>query len=159
MITRLKSFYDFLDREYASHMRVFRYVISGGTAAATNIGFLYLFTGVFGIWYVLSSVMSFVLAFGISFTFQKYWTFKDHSTEAVVTQGASYFIVSIVNLGLNTLLIYLLTDFAGIFYILSQIIAGIAIAVESYFVYRHVIFRSAKASPLSEPSRERTDLP
>lgn len=121
--------------------RVLKYLISGGTAAAVNLLLLYFFTSILGIWYVISAVLAFSLAFIVSFVFQKFWTFEDHSTDGVHVQAASYLLVALVNLCLNTLLIYFFVEFFGIHYLVAQIIASISIACESFFVYRRFIFK------------------
>ena len=120
---------------------VVRYLIAGGIAAGTDLGFLYVFTDVLGIWYLLSAVLAFLIAFVVSFVLQKFWTFGDKNTDVWKSQAALYFIVTSTNLGLNTLLMYLFVDQFGIHYLLSQIIISAGIACESFFVYQIFIFR------------------
>ncbi|MSU54982.1 MAG: GtrA family protein [Candidatus Taylorbacteria bacterium] len=121
--------------------RVGKYLISGGTAAATNILFLYYFTDVVGFWYIYSAVLSFSIAFSVSFIFQKFWTFEDGSTENIRGQAILYLVVAVTNLCLNTALIYVLVEFFRTHYLIAQIIAGIIVACESFFVYRRFIFK------------------
>lgn len=128
--------------------RFVKYLISGGTAAAVNIGLLYVFTDIFGIWYITSAVMSFVAAFFVSFIFQKFWTFEDRSTDNMHGQAAVYLVVTTTNLCLNTALIYGFVEFIHIHYLFAQIIAGGIIACESFFVYRKFIFRTIPPASL-----------
>ncbi|HEY4511363.1 MAG TPA: GtrA family protein [Candidatus Paceibacterota bacterium] len=125
-----------------THRRKIKYVIAGGTAAVVDVGFLYVFTDVLDIWYITSAIIAFVFAFCISFTLQKFWTFRDDRTTDMHIQVGKYFLVALVNLALNTALMYVLVDRFGIWYILSQIIIGLSIAVGSYFVYKKIIFRA-----------------
>ena len=122
--------------------RVIKYVISGGTAAVVNIGLLYFFTDALGIWYIFSAVLSFIVAFIVSFSFQKFWTFEDRSTDRMHGQAAVYLAVALINLGINTALIYGFVEFLGVYYILAQIMAGVIIAFENFFVYKKFIFHS-----------------
>ncbi len=139
-MSKIKVFLMHFENKYSALYKVFRYVVAGGTAAAVNIGYLYLFTDIFGIWYIISSVFAYIIAFLVSFTLQKYWTFRDYSTDRMAKQSITYFIVGFINLALNTLLIYLFTDIVGLYYIVSQIIAGVLIACISFFVYKNIIF-------------------
>jgi len=123
-----------------SHLKIVRYLISGGTAAAVDLFLLYFFTSVVGIWYLFSAVIAFLLAFGVSFYLQKFWTFADHSTDRLPSQATSYFIVASINLGLNTLLMYFLVDVIFLPYLLAQVIAAGLIACESFFIYQRYIF-------------------
>jgi putative flippase GtrA len=117
-----------------------RYVISGGIATFVDLILLYLFTNIFGIWYIISAIMAFLFAFMVSFSLQKYWTFKDHSSHNIHFQALKYFTVTSINLGLNTLGIFIFVEYGHFHYLASQFIVSALIAVESYFIY-HYIFK------------------
>jgi len=122
--------------------KIVRYIISGGSAASVNILFLFLLTHFFGLWYLLSSVIAFMIAFMVSFSLQKFWTFEDASTDAIHKQAGIYFFIITINLLLNTLLMYFFVDFVKIQYILSQIITGGLIACVSFFAYKKFVFKN-----------------
>lgn len=126
-----------------SKKQIGKYIISGGTATVVNLSLLYTLTEFFHIWYLISAAVAFVGAFGVSFTLQKFWTFRDHDTEDIHKQLSLYLVVVLVNLGINTLLVYLLVEHAGLWYIYAQIISAMIIAVESFFVYKFFIFKRA----------------
>ena len=119
-----------------------RYLLAGGTSTAVDLGILYVLTEFLGWWYLASATAAFTLAFFVSFVLQKFYTFnnRDISRKAVATQGAFYFTLAAANLGINTILMYALVEWAGVWYFCAQIIAAVAIAVESFFMYRFVIF-------------------
>lgn len=125
-------------RRYA---RVGRFILSGGTAATVDLGFLYFFTEKFGLHYLFSATLAFVVAFFVSFTLQKFWTFQDASTDKVHLQASLSFFVALINLGLNTALMYVFVEKFDIWYMASQILIGIILAFESFFVFRSIIFR------------------
>ncbi len=125
---------------FGRYWKVIKYIISGGTAATLNLAFLYVLTDWFGIWYLLSAVFAFSAGFIVSFIFQKFWTFSDHRTENIHLQAGAYLLAGLANLGLNTLCIYLFVTYLGFHYLLAQIAAGIIIASESFFIYKHFIF-------------------
>lgn len=133
--------YSRLDERYPTYTRVFRFLLSGGIALSTDLVLLYLFTDIFGIWYLASAVTAFILSFIVSFALQKFWTFGDSSRDGLNTQMSVYFFVAVINLALNTLLVFVFVEQAGIYYIFAQIVASALIAVESFFVYQHFIFK------------------
>lgn len=141
MINWAKDRYVSLNGKYPAHTKVLRYIISGGTSTFVNLALLYVLTELFGLWYIASASVSFIAAFVISFVLQKYWTFQDVSKEYVHRQAIFYFVVMVVNLCINTALLYLLVEYTGIHYMLSQIISGVFIATESFFVYQFFIFK------------------
>jgi putative flippase GtrA len=118
-----------------------RFFISGGTAAAVNLGLLYMLTEFFDIWYIFSEISAFSTAVVVSFCLQKFWTFNDRSLHMIRRQALVFASITIVNLALNTGLLFLFTETFGIYYVWSQILAGALIAVESYFAYRKFVFK------------------
>lgn len=137
----LRRFSPFLHDLFFKHRTVVKYVLAGGTAAFVDLALLYFFTHTLGIWYLISAILAFVIAFGVSFTLQKFWTFRDRSREKMHRQASFYFAVQIGNLFLNTGLIYFFVEFFRIHYLLAQVIAGLLIAVSSFFIYRRFIFK------------------
>ncbi len=132
----------FHNRLFVRYQKLYRYLVSGGTSAFVDLGFLFFFTSVLEIWYLASSVLAFIIAVGVSFVMQKFWTFRDHSTEGWKAQAGLYLaIISTNNLGLNTILMYVFVDHLHIHYFLSQFVISGLIAIESYFVYQIFVFR------------------
>lgn len=142
----MKKITDFLNKVLEffvpdRYVKIGRYIISGGTAAGVDIGLLFVFTYIFGIWYLLSAILAFMVAFCVSFVLQKFWTFDDHDTDRWKNQAVGYFFITGANLGVNTLLMYVFVDIFGIQYIVAQFIAGALVACESYFLYQRFIFK------------------
>ncbi|OHA17470.1 MAG: hypothetical protein A3H57_00030 [Candidatus Taylorbacteria bacterium RIFCSPLOWO2_02_FULL_43_11] len=137
---------------YKRKRTLINYVFSGGTGAFVNLFTLFVLTHVFRIWYLLSSIVAFLTAFGFSFYLQKHWTFRDHSNDGIQKQMSVYMLVSLINLVVNTALMYLFVDVIGkmlvpnfynntLWYLLSQFVSAGLIAIESFFVYRSFVFR------------------
>lgn len=122
------------------YSKVLKYLISGGSAAVVNLTVLYVSTDIFHVWYIASSVLASIIAFFVSFFLQKFWTFNNASVDLIKKQLALYVLVAIINLVLNTLLMYLFVEFGQLHYLLAQIVTSGLIAVESYFVYQYFIF-------------------
>ena len=117
-----------------------RYLVAGSIGAATNISLLFIFTEYVGLHYLVSSGISFILACGVGFSLQKFWTFRDRSVESIHTQALGYFTISAINFFLNIALLYFLVEWTHIWYILAQAIVSACIAVSSFLLYRYVIF-------------------
>lgn len=127
---------------YIEHFHsLFKYVTSGGTSALVNIGTLYLLTEYGQVHYLQSAVVSFILAFFVSFTLQKFWTFQNMDTKMVHWQMMWYLLLSLTNLLVNTLIIYSLVEYIRLWYVAAAIVSGAILAVTNFFVYKLVIFR------------------
>ncbi len=124
---------------------VIRYIISGGTAAMTDLVLLYIFNTLFHVHYLTASVIAFILAFFVSFTLHKYWTFKSHADE-IPKQIIMYLGTSLLGLCLNTILMYLFVGHFHLVVLLSQIIAGALVACCTFFISRKFVFKYKKAN-------------
>lgn len=126
-------------------LTIFKYLVSGTLAALVHLGLLYAFTEWVGIWYLISTALAFLVAFSVSFTLQKFWTFEDHETHELRGQIAKYFATTVSGLFANVGGVYVLVAFAGIWYMAAQTIVLIMVAVVSFIIYKYVIFAPAYA--------------
>lgn len=129
-------FYGFL----LSYKKVLKYIFSGGMAAFVNLSILFVLTDLFNFWYLFSTTIAYIFAFGVSFCFQKFWTFKDASVEKLHSQITLYLTIGFINLGINAVFMYVLVDWIHIWYFLAQIIASGTIAILTFYIYQNVIF-------------------
>jgi len=91
------------------------------------------FTEVANIWYVYSTALGALIGAIVNFLLGRYWVFL--ATESKMRyQAMRYAIVSLGSLLLNTLGVYLFTDYGGLNYIYSKLIAGLLVGVFYNFV-------------------------
>ncbi|HEY4498590.1 MAG TPA: GtrA family protein [Candidatus Paceibacterota bacterium] len=117
-----------------------KYLISGGSAATSNLGSLFILVELFDIHYLSASVLAFIAGFLVSFILQKYFTFGDTTIKTAHRQLMLYLIITVANLGLNTFIVYTLVDVVGLWYFTAQFLAGIVVSTESFVLYKHFIF-------------------
>jgi len=132
--------------------KIVRYLISGGTAAAINLSFLFLLTEFVGIWYLASSALSFIAGFTASFLFQKFWTFRDTRREVIPRQLVLHLVAALGTLCVNTLLLYVAVDILGMWYMLGQFFVSGFLAVGSFFIYSLYIFSNVAPQSVFSPS-------
>lgn len=122
--------------------RVVRYIISGGTAAAANLSILYILTEFFGVWYLASSIAAVCVGWVVAFLLQKFWAFQSPELDRVHIQLSLHTLLSLANIALNTVLLYMFVEWGHLWYIVAQIIASGLLACMNYFVYKRYIFPS-----------------
>lgn len=127
---------------HAYAAKLIRFFLSGGSAAITNLLVLYICTAKLHIYYVLSSVISFAVSFVVSFTLQKFWTFRDKTMHTLNRQMLKYLTITLINLGVNTLLIYVFVESFHLHYMFAQVMAMMVIAIWSFFIYHFLIFKN-----------------
>ncbi len=129
----------------SKNAKLLKYLVSGGIAAATNIGTLYLFVSVLHFWYITASGISFIVTFVVSFTLQKFWTFNDQNLEVLKKQIGLSFVIAIVNLLLNILYMYGLVEYVHLHYLYAQVLTTAIIAIGSFAAYQYLVFKPGTA--------------
>lgn len=127
-----------------AYARIIRFVIAGGTGAVINLTALYLLVTYAGLNPVLGSVGSFICAFFVSFSLQKLWTYKNYDKQTAGKQMTVYLGIQLFNLALNTGIMYILVHHTPIHYLVAQVITSAFIAIESFFLYKHIVFRDTE---------------
>ncbi len=127
-------------KKLTSHV-VIRYLISGGTAAISQLLVLFLLNNIFGVYYLFAATIGFLCAFVVSFSLHKWWTFRREEEEYKHGQAIKYFFVCLTGLLINNIFLYILVNHFNIKVIFAQVIAIAFIACFSFFVSRNIIFK------------------
>lgn len=119
-------------------VRFVKFGIVGGSGILVNMGFLWFFTDIIGIFYVVSSVLAIFLAMINNFVWNDLWTWQERGepgAKAYFVRMLKFCLVSslagyVGNLGV----LWILTHFFHIYYLISNLI-GIAVGtVLNYFL-------------------------
>ncbi|MEK7480176.1 MAG: GtrA family protein [Patescibacteria group bacterium] len=133
-MTRIRE----LVQKYAQFIR---FCIAGGFAFSVNLTVLYILTDVFHIYYLVSTVGAFLVAFSISFLLQKLWTFKDSSRDRLHIQLPLYLGMQVISITLNASLMYVFVEYLFIWYLFAQAIIAPMLAIVIFFINRTYIFK------------------
>lgn len=102
----------------------------GFIGTIVNLFVLFLLTEFLGLYYLLSAIISFLVAMTNNFILNKKFTFKEKLNHEFTKKYGKFFLVSMVALGVNLLFLYIFTELIGIYYLVSQIFAiGIALII------------------------------
>ncbi len=118
-----------------------KFFFAGASAAFINLLFLIIFHGWFKWGLVLSTSLAFLLSFFLSFTLQKFWTFRNYHYDRITIQFALYIINALIGLSVNGYLMYFLVNRWGLWYLLAQVVVNVLIGLYNFFIYNFVIFR------------------
>ena len=120
-------------------LQFFRYIFVGGTAFAVDFFFLYFFSDICGIYYLISGVLSFVISVLVNYIMSTKWVFNPDNSDNKVLEFNLFLIISTVGLVFTEILLYLFTDVFGLYYLISKIIAAIIVLFWN-FIARRVMF-------------------
>jgi putative flippase GtrA len=109
-----------------------KFCLVGSTGALIHLGLLYSLTEFLHIWYVLSAAIGFTVAVLNNFVWDRLWTFKNTSPR-IPRQLVLFFTINVISLCINLSVLYVLTEYAGMWYIEAQIVA-ILVAVANNFL-------------------------
>ncbi len=112
-------------------MQFIRYIIGGGSAALIDIFLLYICTDLFGIYYLYSQIIAFVISFLFAYFFQKFLTFRDHSDNHL-TQWWKFLMFALLWLALNLWIMYVCVDYFHVYYMYSAVVAKWIVFFRNY---------------------------
>ena len=124
-------------------LQLMRFAVVGIAALSTSVFILYLLTDILRLWYIVSAILAFPVAFLVSFFLQKFWTFNDQSSQKLGQQMTIYLFIILLDLVINIALLYLLVDILIQNHLVAQVISGGLISVMNFVLYRRFVFRNS----------------
>jgi dolichol-phosphate mannosyltransferase len=118
----------------------FKFCVVGTTGAIIDIGGLYILVEFLGVHYLIAATISFTVAVINNYFLNKHWTFKNKSKEHA-KQFVGFLLVSIVGLLINLAVMYALTEWLFVWYLLSKAIAAIIVLFWNFFMNKYVTFK------------------
>lgn len=127
----------FLTPEALAQMK--RYLITGFSSAAIEMLLLYLFKDKAHLSVVLANTIAYAVSFWFNFLMSRFWSFG--STGDIRRQLAIYTALFTFNLGASDAIMYLLTTYLSIQYLIAKVFAIGVIVSWNFVLYRKVIFK------------------
>jgi dolichol-phosphate mannosyltransferase len=126
--------------------RMIRFYIVGASGIGVCLGILWLLTEKVHVYYVLSNAIGFELSVINNFVWNEKWTFKDRVENRSMWQMRlkrllQYNSVSVFTLLLNTAILFGLTHFLGLYYMISAIVGILVAAVFNYGINSTVTWK------------------
>jgi putative flippase GtrA len=106
-------------------IRLIKFLLVGGTGMLINLGLLFVFTEIFGLYYMISAIIAGFLNVTYNFFANRFWSFADRDVSLV-----SGYMKFIVTMGLYFVV------YAGSLYFLTEFVFG---SFSFYFVKGYMI--------------------
>jgi putative flippase GtrA len=117
-----------------------KYGISGGIAASVQIGTLIFLVERIYMDHIPAVALAFIISAFVAFTFQKFWTFRDHSLSKGHFQIVSYLTLAGVAFFLTMFLMYLFVEIFHVWYVLAQVATIGLVTVVTFLTNKNIIF-------------------
>lgn len=119
-----------------------KFATVGASGSVLSVGITYLFTDIVHFHYMISYAIAFVVSVTSNYLLNSMWTFRQPRSWSAIFRYAG---ISLCTLGINEIVVFLLTSLLGLWYIFSVIISiGVAFLV-NYTLSRKIVWTSREA--------------
>lgn len=121
-------------------LQVFRALFVGGIVFIADAGLLWLLH-LTGLHYLICAVFSFIVAVMLNYYLSIHFVFFNKASFNKSGEIATYFVVSLVGLGLTVGLMWFFTEVAGLFFMLSKVIATLISFIWNFTARKVILYR------------------
>jgi len=129
------------DQTDKTQIQLFRYIFTGGAAFIIDFSSLFILTDFFGIYYLASAAIAFVLGLITNYMLSINWVFNRRTMSNRKLEFGVFALIGIVGILLNELFIWFFTENLQIYYLLSKIMAAVIILFWNFFARKFVLFK------------------
>lgn len=128
-----------------------RYASVGGFSFVVDFSCLYLLTEYIGLHYLWSATLAFGAGLATNYLLCLLWVFDFRRMQNHLHEFLAFGAIGMVGLLLNNMLLYMLTDFIGLHYLLSKVFSAAVILLFNFSLRRWMLFSPATVgSPQQE---------
>lgn len=111
--------------------QILKFGLVGGMAFVIDYVLLYLCTEFLHIHYLISSIISFTVSVIFNYILSIKWVF-DVKKKQDVKDFVIFIILSVIGLGINSLIMYVMVEKFGVYYMLSKIVSTVVVMVYNF---------------------------
>jgi dolichol-phosphate mannosyltransferase len=119
-----------------------KFAIAGIIFAVVNVLILYVLTDFLGIYYIISSIIAFFLGSTGNFLLNKKWTFNERMRHDLSRKYIKAMSVNISAVVITIALLFILTEYLDVYYLLSQTIAMVVAFFVNFIGNKKIVFIS-----------------
>ena len=123
-------------------VQLIKYGVVGAIAFAVDFGTLWLLTSVAGLHHLISAAIAFILGLTCNYLISTARVFGESKLKSTAAEFSAFALIGVVGLGLNELIIFLITDIAGEHYLASKVVATVIVFFWNFFARRFLLFKS-----------------
>lgn len=120
---------------------LFKYGFFGLLSTGINFLLLYILMKM-GVYYIVSNIISYIIAVYLSYYFNKWWVFSSGEEVDKSIVKIKYFFIRIISLFIDSILLYLCVDMLRKDIFVSKVLISILIIFVTYLINRYYIFSS-----------------
>lgn len=113
-----------------------RYSLVAGAGYIVDVGVLYALHEYFQVYYLYAAITSFVLGLVIVYILSSLFVFTDSKIESKYLEIGIFSLIGVVGLIILTVLMWALTSFLGINYLIAKVLATVVVYAWNFFARR-----------------------
>lgn len=118
------------------------YFLVGGGATIVEWSCFWIFSNFIGIQYLIATALAFIVSTFANWLLGRLFAFKDEAKNTnIIKEILSIYLVSVIGLGLNLVIMYVMVDCFTINAMISKIVATGLVFFYNYFVRKFLIYR------------------
>lgn len=122
-------------------IQMFRYLFVGAAAFIVDFLSLFILTEFFGIYYLISAAIAFILGLIANYFLSTSWVFNKRKLKSRHFEFGVFAVIGIVGLGFNEVFIWFFTQDLQIYYLISKLFAAVIILFWNFFARKFILFR------------------
>lgn len=130
-----------MKEKFSEIAKFLSYVVVGGLATVVEWVFYWLFANPLSMQYLIATLLAIVISTFSNWLFGRLITFKDAPRGNVFVEIMKVYAASVVGLGLNMLIMWLLHGIANVPDMISKIIATAIVFAYNYLIRQKLIYK------------------
>ena len=135
---------------YGEWVRMIRFGLVGLSGIVVNTGILYLLTDFVGVYYLWSSVIAIQVSILSNFILNDIWTFSSRTLlhrHSWIKRLFSFQFIAIGGVLINLLVLYGLTEYAGVYYLIANLVGILIAFIWNFVLNRHLTWKGGIIRP------------
>ena len=121
-------------------IQLFRYIFVGGAAFAVDFSALYILTDAFGIHYLLSAAIAFLLGLTANYILCNVWVFSSRVVANKWVEFGIFSLIGVIGLGMNELIIWAFTEHVHFHYMASKVVSAATVFLWNFFARKYILY-------------------
>ena len=129
-----------LERADSGAVQLLRYGFVGGAAFLVDFGALWALTALAGLHYLASAALAFCAGLAVNYLLSVRWVFARRRLRNRAHELAVFAAVGVAGVGINELVMWLLTGVLGVHYLGSKMAAAVVVFVWNFAARKRLVF-------------------
>lgn len=129
--------FDFLTKTFI--LKFFKFGAVGLSGLLVDYAFTYLFKEIFKVQKYVANSIGFTIAATSNYVLNRIWTFESDNPE-IITEYSSFLIISLIGLGLNNLILWMIVSRFKINFYLAKFFAICVVTLWNFFANFFITF-------------------